>query len=235
MKCLDKQDVVHYNFTRVAPPIWPRHAHWSVLMPSYSSPIIYFLSLHQTLLIPCMAMHGCITFIPHSCSSCAHMVPSLFMPIVMPTISHSSSTLLTHMGLMPTHFSSYALSLCIITHTHHHFISIPVNPRSIHYQLHPVILSTFTFHKTHFPLIISLSRHMYIVHARDSLSPTVAITIAAAAAAKLRKSSGMSVAAAANALAGGGTTHLPQLFSLLSADNQGWRHTSMLSFGGWKW
>ena len=71
---------------------------------------------------------------------------------------------------------------------------------------------------------------MYIVHARDSLSPTVAVTIAAAAAAKLRKSSGMSAAAAASALAGEGTTHMPQLFSLLSADNQGWRHTSIAQF-----
>ncbi|WJZ84506.1 hypothetical protein VitviT2T_004106 [Vitis vinifera] len=71
---------------------------------------------------------------------------------------------------------------------------------------------------------------MYIVHARDSLSPTVAATIAAAAAAKLRKSLAMSVAATASALVGEGITHMPQLFSFLSADNPGWEAQSNSCF-----
>jgi hypothetical protein len=50
---------------------------------------------------------------------------------------------------------------------------------------------------------------------------TAAAAIAAAAAAKSGKSSAMSAAAAASALAGEGATHMPRLFSFLSADNQG--------------
>ncbi|XP_010523698.1 PREDICTED: BEACH domain-containing protein C2 isoform X2 [Tarenaya hassleriana] len=50
---------------------------------------------------------------------------------------------------------------------------------------------------------------------------TATAAIAAAAAAKLGKSSSMSAAMAASALAGEGTAHMPRLFSLLSADNQG--------------
>ena len=84
--------------------IWPpplTHSFHHIYRVSITTPN----PLYTILTWPCMAMHGCITFIPRSCSSCAHLIPSLFMPIVMPIISHSSSTLLTHMGLMPTHFS----------------------------------------------------------------------------------------------------------------------------------
>ena len=87
----------HYSFPHLATTFNPFFSSYIRYIRHYTKPIIYH---------PCMTMHGCITFIPRSCSSCAHLIPSVFMPIVMPIISHSSSTLLTHMGLMPTHFSS---------------------------------------------------------------------------------------------------------------------------------
>lgn len=63
---------------------------------------------------------------------------------------------------------------------------------------------------------------IYIESFADTLNAaTAAAAIAAAAAAKSGKSSAMSAAAAASALAGEGTTHMPRLFSFLSADNQG--------------
>ncbi|XP_010272634.1 PREDICTED: BEACH domain-containing protein C2-like [Nelumbo nucifera] len=63
---------------------------------------------------------------------------------------------------------------------------------------------------------------IYIESFADTLNTaTAAAAIAAAAAAKSGKSSPMSAAAAASALAGEGTTHMPRLFSFLSADNQG--------------
>ncbi|KAK1313447.1 hypothetical protein QJS10_CPA06g00328 [Acorus calamus] len=63
---------------------------------------------------------------------------------------------------------------------------------------------------------------IYIESFADTLNTaTAAAAIAAAAAAVSGKSSAMSAAAAASALAGEGTTHMPRLFSFLSADNQG--------------
>ncbi|CAL9068126.1 unnamed protein product [Musa banksii] len=63
---------------------------------------------------------------------------------------------------------------------------------------------------------------IYIESFSDTLNTaTAAAAIAAAAAAKSGKSSAMSAAAAASALAGEGTTHMPRLFSFLSADNHG--------------
>ncbi|KAF9613959.1 hypothetical protein IFM89_014024 [Coptis chinensis] len=63
---------------------------------------------------------------------------------------------------------------------------------------------------------------IYIESFADTLNTaTAAAEIAAAAAATSGKSSAMSAAAAASALAGEGTTHMPRLFSFLSADNQG--------------
>uniref|UniRef100_A0A6N2L8F9 BEACH-type PH domain-containing protein n=1 Tax=Salix viminalis TaxID=40686 RepID=A0A6N2L8F9_SALVM len=63
---------------------------------------------------------------------------------------------------------------------------------------------------------------IYIESFADTLNTaTAAAAIAAAAAAKSGKSSAMSAAAAASALAGEGATHMPRLFSFLSADNQG--------------
>ncbi|XVE77007.1 hypothetical protein DITRI_Ditri13aG0027300 [Diplodiscus trichospermus] len=63
---------------------------------------------------------------------------------------------------------------------------------------------------------------IYIESFVDTLNTAAAAAaIAAAAAAKSGKSSAMSAAAAASALAGQGTTHMPRLFSFLSADNQG--------------
>ena len=83
-------------------------------------------------------------------------------PIVMPIISHSSSTLLTHMGLMPTHFSSYALFLCIITHlpslssiqSPNSFLPSPYEPISFIHHSHSHSLGP---HKpilhTHIPIL----------------------------------------------------------------------------------
>ncbi|XP_061347009.1 BEACH domain-containing protein C2-like [Gastrolobium bilobum] len=63
---------------------------------------------------------------------------------------------------------------------------------------------------------------IYIESFADALNTaTVAAAIAAAASAKSGKSSAMSAAAAASALAGESTTHMPRLFSFISADNQG--------------
>lgn len=63
---------------------------------------------------------------------------------------------------------------------------------------------------------------IYIESFADTLNTaTAAAEIAAVAAATSGKSSAMSAAAAASALAGEGTTHMPRLFSFLSADNQG--------------
>ncbi|KAF9626103.1 hypothetical protein IFM89_030950 [Coptis chinensis] len=63
---------------------------------------------------------------------------------------------------------------------------------------------------------------IYIESFADTLNTaTAAAEIAAATAATSGKSSAMSAAAAASALAGEGTTHMPRLFSFLSADNQG--------------
>ncbi|GAB2271630.1 BEACH domain-containing protein C2 [Dionaea muscipula] len=63
---------------------------------------------------------------------------------------------------------------------------------------------------------------IYVESFADTLNTaTAAAAIAAAAAATSGKSSPMSAAAAASALAGEGTTHMPRLFSFLSADNQG--------------
>ncbi|KAF9612010.1 hypothetical protein IFM89_037293 [Coptis chinensis] len=63
---------------------------------------------------------------------------------------------------------------------------------------------------------------IYIESFADTLNTATAdVEIAAATAATSGKSSAMSAAAAASALAGEGTTHMPRLFSFLSADNQG--------------
>jgi len=63
---------------------------------------------------------------------------------------------------------------------------------------------------------------VYVESFADTVNTaTIAAAIAAAAAVTAGKSSPMSAAAAASALAGEGTTHMPRLFSFLSADNQG--------------
>ncbi|CAL0329601.1 unnamed protein product [Lupinus luteus] len=78
--------------------------------------------------------------------------------------------------------------------------------------------------ESHWPFIngYAFATWIYIESFADALNTaTVAAAIAAAATAKSGKSSAMSAAAAASALAGEGTTHMPRLFSFLSADNQG--------------
>ena len=55
----------------------------------------------------------------------------------------------------------------------------------------------------------------------ESFADTLNTATAAIAIAKSGKSSAMSAAPAASALAGEGTAHMPCLFSFLSVDNQG--------------
>ena len=147
-------------------------------MPSYSSPIIYFLSLHQTLVIPCMAMHGCITFIPHSCSSCAHMVPSPCMPVPCSPCPILTTCILNflfilsplHIHVLHTLFFSYPLTTSLhsyqIPHSTPHYtrffhMTIYTNPCLRHPFNLLTPISCTTYSSFIYPLL-SLNIHALV-------------------------------------------------------------------------